>query len=117
MGNGTITLAPRAFRKEQEMSNAKRSSGTSPNRRSRGVWDASECALLLIDYQEHVLDAIFEQDRRVVELNARTLAKAALDFKIPVILSTVGVEMGVNGPTIPSLQAVLPNVKDVDRSW
>ena len=84
--------------------------------KSRGVWDASECALLLIDYQEHVLDLIFEQDRRVVELNARTLAKAALDFKIPVILSTVGVEMGVNGPTIPSLQAVLPNVKDIDRS-
>jgi nicotinamidase-related amidase len=84
--------------------------------KSRGVWDASESALLLIDYQDHVLDAVFEQDRRVVELNARTLAKAALDFKIPVILSTVGVEMGVNGPTIPSLQAVLPNVKDIDRS-
>jgi hypothetical protein len=29
---------------------------------SRAVWDASECALLLIDYQEHVLDAIFEQE-------------------------------------------------------
>src|SRR5712692_8903371 len=84
--------------------------------KSRGVWDASECALLLIDYQEHVLDAIFEQDRRVVELNARTLAKVALDFKIPVILSTVGVEMGVNGPTIPSLRTALPNVKEIDRS-
>jgi hypothetical protein len=45
--------------------------------KSRGVLDASECAPLLIDYQEHVLDAIFEQDRRVVELNVRTLAKAA----------------------------------------
>jgi nicotinamidase-related amidase len=84
--------------------------------KSHGVWDASECALLLIDYQEHVLDAIFEQDRRVIELNSRTLAKAALAFKIPVILSTVGVEMGVNGPTVTSLQAVLPNVKDIDRS-
>jgi nicotinamidase-related amidase len=81
-----------------------------------GVWDASECALLLIDYQEGVFNAVFEQDRRVVELNARTLAKAALDFNIPVIFSTVGVEMGVNGPTVPSLQAVLPNVKDIDRS-
>ena len=39
-----------------------------------GVWDASECALLLIDYQEGVFNAVFEQDRRVVELNARTLA-------------------------------------------
>lgn len=84
--------------------------------KSRGVWDASECALVLIDYQEHILSLVFEQDRRVVELNVRTLAKAALDFNIPVILSTVGVEMGVNGPTIASLQAVLPNVKDIDRS-
>jgi nicotinamidase-related amidase len=84
--------------------------------KSHGVWDASECALLLIDYQEHVLDAIFEQDRRVVELNARTLAKAAIAFRIPVILSTVGVEMGVNGPTIPSLRAALPGVMDIDRS-
>lgn len=54
-----------------------------------GVWGASQCALLLIDYQDHVLIAIFEQDRRVIELNARTLAKAARAFNIPVILSTV----------------------------
>ena len=46
--------------------------------KSRGVLDASQCAPLLIDYQEHVLDAIFEQDRRVFELNVRPLAKAAL---------------------------------------
>src|SRR6267143_5326426 len=95
------------------MSNAVRSTR---DRQRRGIWDAADCALLLIDYQQNVLEQVFEQDRRVVELNARTLAKAALDFKIPVILSTVGVEMGVNGPTIPSLKAVLPNVKDIDRS-
>jgi hypothetical protein len=67
-------------------------------------------------YQDNVLDLVFEQDQRVVELNARTLAKVALDFKIPVILSTVGVEIGVNGPTIPSLRAVLSGVRDIDRS-
>src|SRR5258708_26801644 len=109
MGNGTITLAPRAVRKEQEMANAK-------HRRPRGTWDASECALLLIDYQENVLDLVFEQDRRVIELNARTLATAARAFNIPVVLSTVGVEMGVNKPTIASLKAALPDVKDIDRS-
>src|SRR5258708_29841069 len=98
------------------MSNAKRSSGTALNRRPRGTWDASECALLLIDYQENVLDLVFEQDRRVVELNARTLATAARAFNIPVVLSTVGVEMGVNKPTIASLKAALPGVRDIDRS-
>ena len=84
--------------------------------KSRRVWDRSECTLMFIDYQEHVFDVIFAQDRRVIELNARTLAKMAVSFQIPVILSTVGVEMGANGPTIDSLRAVLPNVKDIDRS-
>ena len=65
---------------------------------------------MFIDYQAHVLDVIFAQDRRVIELNTRTLAKMAVAFRIPVILSTVGVEMGANGPTIDSLQAVVPNV-------
>jgi nicotinamidase-related amidase len=87
-----------------------------PEAKSLRVWDASECVLMFIDYQDHVMDLIFAQDRRIVELNVRTLAKMALAFKIPVILSTVGVEMGANGPTIASLRAVLPNIPDIDRS-
>lgn len=83
---------------------------------SFGTWDAAECALVFIDYQDHVMEVIFEQDRRVVELNVRTLAKIASELNIPVILSTVGVEMGVNGPTIPALREVLPDVEDIDRS-
>ena len=67
--------------------------------KSSAVWDREGCALMFIDYQDHVLDVIFAQDRRVIELNVRTLAKMALAFEIPVILSTVGVEMGANGPT------------------
>ena len=84
--------------------------------KSLRVWDASECVLMFIDYQDHVMDLIFAQDRRIIELNTRTLAKMAVAFKIPVILSTVGVEMGVNGPTVESLRAVLPHVQDIDRS-
>jgi nicotinamidase-related amidase len=95
------------------MSNIVQSTG---NRQRRGIWDAADCALLLIDYQQNVLEQVFEQDRRVVELNARALATAAVNFKIPVVLSTVGVEMGVNEPTLASLKAALPNVKDIDRS-
>ena len=87
-----------------------------PEAKSLRVWDASECVLMLIDYQDHVLDVIFAQDRRVIELNVRTLTKMAVAFNVPVILSTVGVEMGANGPTIESLQSLLPQVKDIDRS-
>jgi nicotinamidase-related amidase len=87
-----------------------------PEAKSLRVWDASECVLMFIDYQDHVMDLIFAQDRRIIELNIRTLAKMAVAFKIPVILSTVRVEMGVNGSTIESLRAVLPHVQDIDRS-
>ena len=97
------------------------------NRQRRGIWDAAECALLLIDYQQNVLEQVFEQDRRLVELNACTLATVALNIKIPVVLSTVGVEMGVNDPTLASLKVALPNSRKspgprqipgrIPRSW
>src|SRR5437867_11450849 len=86
------------------------------NQSRAGFWDSSDCALLLVDYQDSVLNLIFEQDRRIIELNARILAKFASAINIPVILSTVGVEMGVNKPTLPSIQAALPNVEPIDRS-
>ena len=80
------------------------------------VFDATDTALALIDYQDGVLDLIFEQDRRVIELNTRYLAKFAQAVGIPVVLSTVGVEMGVNGPTIKTIRAELPGVEEIDRS-
>jgi nicotinamidase-related amidase len=81
----------------------------------RAVWDAGDCALLLIDYQDSVLEQVFEQDRRLIEFNASSLAKLAVRFEIPVVLSTIGVEMGVRGPTIPALASELPDVAPIDR--
>ena len=86
------------------------------NNRSSGVWDSKECALLLIDYQPGVMSFIRSHDPKAAELNARYLAKAALAFDIPIILSTVGVQMGVNQPTIASLRNEIPNVAEIDRS-
>jgi nicotinamidase-related amidase len=86
------------------------------SQQSAGAWDAADCALLLMDYQDNVLGTIFEQDRRVIELNASTLATYARMLDIPVVLSTVAVRMGVNGPTIPSLQAALPDLEAIDRT-
>src|SRR4249920_1705997 len=85
------------------------------NQNRRAVWAAGDCALLLIDYQDSVLAQVFEQDRRLIEFNASNLAKLAIRFGIPVVLSTIGVEMGVREPTIPALTAELPDVAPVDR--
>ena len=59
---------------------------------------------------------IRSHDRTLVELNARYLTKAALAFDIPIILSTVGVQMGVNQPTIASLRNEVPKLPEIDRS-
>jgi nicotinamidase-related amidase len=81
-----------------------------------GVWDGSECALVLMDYQPEIVATVFEQDRRMIELNARSLADLAVRFEIPVVLSTVSVRAGVNSPTIPSLKEVLPGLLEIDRN-
>src|ERR1700730_12709664 len=77
--------------------------GKDMNENRRAVWDAVDCALLLIDYQDSVLAQVFEQDRRLIEFNASNLAKLSFRFGIPVVLSTIGVEMGVREPTILAL--------------
>ena len=86
------------------------------NSRSSGIWDSKECALLLIDYQPGVMSYIRSHDPKLVELNARYLAKAALAFDIPIVLSTVAVQMGVNQPTIATLRNEIPDVPEIDRS-
>ena len=73
-------------------------------KQGHGVWRHEECALVLIDYQKEMFDQLrSETPAELVELNTRLLIKAAKAFDMPVILSTVGLKMGVNGPTRSSL--------------
>ncbi|MGC1458454.1 MAG: isochorismatase family protein, partial [Steroidobacteraceae bacterium] len=44
------------------------------------------------------------------------LIRAAKAFKIPIVLSSVGVEMGVNRPTRASIRKELPELAVIDRS-
>lgn len=81
------------------------------------VWNHDEVALLLIDYQKEMFDQIHsETGPQRIDLNIRFLIRVANALDIPVILSTVGVEMGVNGPTRSSIAAELPDTRVIDRS-
>lgn len=82
----------------------------------RGVWDADDCALIIIDYQPEMFEKLRSGPTEQIELNICTIAKAARAFNIPVIMSTVGVEMGVNQSTIQSLRYELPDLMEIDRS-
>lgn len=83
----------------------------------QGVWKHEDSALVLIDYQKEMFEGIrSETGAELIDLNVRLLIKAAKAFGMPVVLSTVGVEMGVNHPTRQSILDELPGVQVIDRS-
>ncbi|SCK13998.1 Nicotinamidase-related amidase [Variovorax sp. HW608] len=84
---------------------------------SRGVWALEDVALVLIDYQKEMFENVrSETSADLIDLNVRFLIKAAKSFDVPVVLSTVGVKMGVNGPTRASIRDELPGHAVIDRS-
>ena len=85
--------------------------------RDLGVWTSEDCALVLIDYQKEMFEVIrSETSAELVELHVRLLAKTAKAFDMPIVLSTVGVEYGFNGPTLPSILAELDGIEPIDRT-
>jgi nicotinamidase-related amidase len=82
-----------------------------------GVWTYEDCALVLIDYQKEMFEVIrSETGADLVELHVRLLAKSAKALGMPIVLSTVGVGFGLNGPTLPSILAELEGIEPIDRS-
>jgi len=82
-----------------------------------GVWKAEDCALVLIDFQNEMFEVIRSETKAdIVELHVRLLAKTAKAFGMPIVLSTVGVRLGFNGPTLPSIQTELDGLEPIDRT-
>jgi nicotinamidase-related amidase len=82
-----------------------------------GIWKADDCALVLIDFQDDLFEVIrSETSAEMVELHVRLLAKTAKAFGMPIVLSTIGVEYGINGPTLPSILSELEGLEPIDRS-
>lgn len=73
-------------------------------------------ALVLIDYQAPQVNTIRSMESGQLVANVVALAKVARLFKLPIVLSTVGVKTGVNPDTIPPLREALPGVFGIDRT-
>jgi hypothetical protein len=69
-----------------------------------GARTADDCALVLIDYQREMLEVIrSDTSADLVETQVPLLGGPAKAFDVPIVLSSVGVGAGVNGPTFPSV--------------
>jgi nicotinamidase-related amidase len=74
------------------------------------------CALLIIDYQPTQVNSIRSIEREILVANIVRVAKTAVLYGVPVVLSTVNVKSGKNQPTIPALADALPHVEQLDRT-
>ncbi len=73
-------------------------------------------AFIIIDYQPTQVDSIRSMDHDELVFNIVHTTKAALNYKLPIILSTVNVANGKNKPTIAPLQELLKDVPSYDRT-
>ncbi|WNJ16423.1 isochorismatase family protein [Pontibacter sp. G13] len=72
--------------------------------------------LLVIDWQEEMLGMVRNMDREVLTNNIQAMIKTADVFDIPVIESTIGVELGANQPTVSNIKEFIPSdVENIDR--
>jgi nicotinamidase-related amidase len=72
--------------------------------------------VIIIDYQATQVGSIESTDKYRMVQNTITLVKLARVFKMPVIVSTVNVKTGINGPTIPQIANEVKDLPSYDRT-
>ncbi len=73
-------------------------------------------ALVIIDFQPVQVASILSMDRRELVANVVAVTRAAKLFGMPIVLSSVNVETGLNQPTIHQLTDILPGMAALDRT-
>lgn len=73
-------------------------------------------ALIIIDYQPIQVSSIRSMSREELVFNIVSTAKAALNFDLPIIHSTVNVGTSRNKPPIQELQDVIGHLPTYDRT-
>jgi nicotinamidase-related amidase len=77
---------------------------------------SENAALIVIDYQPSQLATVASMDHQVLTDNIVSVARLAKTYRLPIVLSTVGVKGRGQAPTIPELKAVLADDIEIDRS-
>ena len=72
--------------------------------------------LIVIDYQQEMLDNVRSIDQERLTNNVVGLVKIAKAFGVPTIFSTVGVGLDFNRDTITGVRDILPDAPSYDRT-
>ncbi len=86
------------------------------NNQKTVLWDSADVCLILMDYQDEMFSGVGSSSTDEIESQIRMLVEAAQNVGVPIILSTIGVNLGVNEPTRTSISDLIPDVVPIDRS-
>ena len=73
-----------------------------------------ECALLLVDLQAGLAFGVNSVDRQTLVNNAISLARTAVAFGLPVVVSTSASKV-YSGPFMPAIAKMLPSIEPIER--
>ena len=90
--------------------------GETPARNNDHLLTPDNAALVVIDYQPEQVGTVGSLGHDELMLNMTAVARAAAAYQLPVVLSTVGVELGANSGTIAELRDALPATGEIDRT-
>ncbi|USD41009.1 isochorismatase family protein [Vibrio sp. SCSIO 43135] len=76
----------------------------------------SNSALILIDYQPHILMGVKNIDHETLLNNTKGLIKSAVHFDLPIIFSHVGVGLNGSEPFLKELVELAPDAIIIDRT-
>ncbi|MFV3409948.1 hydrolase [Bdellovibrio bacteriovorus] len=74
------------------------------------------CAFIIIDYQPIQVSSIRSMDQKELVFNITSTVKAALNYGLPIVHSTVNVQTGRNKPPISQIQELLGHLPTYDRT-
>ena len=86
-----------------------------PKHTEKGLLTPDNCVVAMIDLQPQMLFGVDTFDRQTIINSNQILAKAAVVFGVPVVLSTVETQ-GFSGRLWPQIQAVFPDVEPIERT-
>ncbi|MEY9966832.1 nicotinamidase-related amidase [Streptacidiphilus sp. MAP12-16] len=73
-------------------------------------------ALVIIDYQPVQVKSVTSMDQDHLVRNIVRVARTAVAYQLPMVVSTVNVTTGRNAPTIEPLQKAIGDVEQIDRT-
>lgn len=87
----------------------------SKDAKSDNLLTSENTVLLVIDFQEEMMGVVKNMERDVLINNTQAIIKTAQVFGIPIIESTIAVELGYNKSTLTEFKALMPEVNNIDR--